>query len=199
MKFRTFIIAIVLASAFFGYKIIGQMRAAQMLADVPAGNSLGPEKADLTIVEFLNYTSTNCRTVDPILREALKKDEHVRYIPRPVYSNDGTSEKYVQLAYAAGEQGKFMQMHDALITDFRALDSKRIAQLAASLGLDHDKLNKDMAGQNVVERKKENIRLSQAYGARSFPHFVIDGIAWAPASRPTMEDFLSLFREARFR
>ncbi len=198
MNFRVFISLVVLASIFLAYMVIQQMRATHALVTVPAGYAQGPENADLTFVEFFDYTSDKCRSVDPILQEALKKDGHVRYIPRPV-PVDGTGEKYVQFAYAAGEQGKFMQTHAALIADFRALDDTRKAQLAQSLGLDLDKLNKDMTGQNVVRKMKENLWLTQAYGTTGLPQFIAGKIVYQPTQKPTVQDFLSLFNEARGR
>jgi protein-disulfide isomerase len=198
MSFRVFITLVLLGNAIFAYLLFRQIRTEMTLHNPPAGYSSGAAEADVTLVEFCDYTSTKCRSVDPVLREALKRDGNVRYVIRPV-PVDTTGEKYVQFVYAAGEQGKFIEMHDALITDFRALDEPRKAELAKLLGLDLEKLNKDMGSENVVKKMQENLRLTEAYGTTSFPQFIAGNIVWQPQQKPAPEDFIAIFNEARGR
>jgi protein-disulfide isomerase len=197
MAFRIFIVLLVFLNSYFLYQVIQQSRAHAILEIVPAGYSAGPANADLTVVEFFDYTCPLCRSIDPVLREALKRDGGIRYIPRPV-TIDATSAKYVNVAYAAGEQGKFIEMHDAIITDFRSMDDARKAQLAKTLGLDIEKLNKDAQGENVVNKIQENLWLTRYYYTAELPQFLIgDRIIYVPVKTTTVEDFLKIFKEAR--
>jgi protein-disulfide isomerase len=198
MSFRVFIATVLLANVFFVYLVAQQVRAELTLHNPPSGFTQGLETADITFVEFCDYTSAKCRSVEPILREALKRDGKVRFVPRPV-PVDATGEKYVQFAYAAGEQGKFLEMHNALMSDFRALDDARKAELAKSLGLDLDKLNKDTASPNVIQKMQENLWLTKAYRTTQFPQFITGNLVWQPLQKPEIEDFLSIFKEARGR
>lgn len=197
MGFRIFFAVLVFLNAYFLYQVIQQYRAHAMLQNVPAGYAAGPEDADLTIVEFFDYTCPLCRETDPVFREAIKQDGKIRYIPRPVIM-DETSKKYANIAYAAGEQGKFMPMHDAIITDFRSLDETRKAQLAKTLGLDLEKLNKDVTSENVINKVEENLWLTQYYYTTELPQFVVGGtVIYKPVKTTTVEDYLNVFKQAR--
>ena len=197
MGFRIFIAILVLLNGFFLWQVFQQNRAHEKLMETPAGYSSGPEDADLIVVEFLDYTSPLCREIDPVFREAMKRDGKIRYVPRLVTIDD-TSEKYVNVAYAAGLQGKFIEMHDAIITDFRSMDDERKKNLAETLGLDLAKLNEDASGPDVADKIAENLWLTRYYYTFQLPQFVIGGsVTFVPAKTTTVEDFLNIFKQAR--
>lgn len=199
MAFRVFIALLVLANVYFVYEITQLARARSALENVPAGFSSGPANADLTVVEFLDYSCPHCRDIHPAFMEAMKRDGKIRYIPRPVPSRIPGSIKYAKALYAAGQQGKLLEMHDTLMRNFRAMDENDLVKLATDMGMNAEKFRADMAPEKVEPYLKNNTWVFGHIHGTSFPYFVIGkSVAFSPSTRePSIEDFLDLFRQAR--
>ena len=199
MAFRIFIVVLLLANILFLYQVVQLNRAHAALYNVPEGYSIGPANADVSLVEFLDYSCPHCRAIDPVIREAIQRDGKTRYIPRPVPTQIPGSVKYARAVYAAGQQGKFIEMHIALMENFRAMDEENLAEMAVDLGMDKEKFLTDMTPEKADEYLKKNSWLLANFYTPSMPHFIINGrIAFSPEKKaPGVDDFLSIFREAR--
>ncbi|MCC7305517.1 MAG: thioredoxin domain-containing protein [Alphaproteobacteria bacterium] len=200
MAYRIFLAVIVLLNAFFAWNIWEQWNVARLLDDVPENYSMGPADADLTVVEFLDYSCVHCQKIHPIIKEAVSKDGHVRYIPRPMPSTNPGATKYALAVYAAGEQGKFMDMHNQMIENFRVLSDEVKADLVQKTGLDPARFDKDMNSDAVAGKIEENKQLYMNFYSHSLPQFVIGKrMVFSPAENqlPTVGEFLKMFAEAR--
>jgi protein-disulfide isomerase len=78
-------------------------------------------------------------------------------------------------ALAAAKQGKFIEMHNALMDARGELTRDRVLQIAANLKLDTDKLAKDMAAPDVTQQIDRSLALAKALGIDGTPAFVIGG------------------------
>jgi len=78
-------------------------------------------------------------------------------------------------AEAAGKQGKFWEMHDKLFQDPRALTDENFEKYAKELGLDYEKLKKDMEDPALQKKVKEQQQQGMTLGARGTPAFFING------------------------
>jgi protein-disulfide isomerase len=74
----------------------------------------------VTVVEFFDYRCPCCRIMEPRLHELLTEDPSVRLVLKdwPIFG--GMSVYAAQVAIAAGWQGKYAPVHDALFTLPRA-------------------------------------------------------------------------------
>jgi protein-disulfide isomerase len=78
-------------------------------------------------------------------------------------------------ALAAGEQGKFWEMHDLLFANQRKLKSENLDAYATQLGLDMAKFKADMASPKFDAVIKADQALGAKFGARGTPNFFING------------------------
>ena len=199
MALRIFYIVIALAAGFLIYDIYKLSSGYGKLDEVPETYSLGPEDADVTVVEFLDYGCTYCRDIHPVIISAVVKDKNVRYVPRPLPSQNPESVHAAILAYTAGMQGKFLEMHDGLMKNYRVLDEATIFELSEQAGIDTDRMDTDVKTGEVVDRINENGALFKKIGGQQTPTFVINNdVIFVPEGRmPTVDDFLNMFDEAR--
>ena len=77
-------------------------------------------------------------------------------------------------ALAADMQGKYRQLHEALMSHKGALDDATIMDLAKGVGLDTDKLKKDMDSPEVTARINNSLDLANQIGAHGTPTFIFD-------------------------
>jgi protein-disulfide isomerase len=199
MARRIFFVIAALIAAFLCfniYKAATVNTAPYRVADTYA---FGPADADLTVVEFLDYSCPYCRQVHPTIIAAIREDGKIRYIPRPLPSQDENSNFAAFLAYTAGLQGKFFEMHGALIEGYRTIDEAVLQDMAGTADVDLDRLNVDMKKSKAKDMLAENARLFAKIGTNATPTFIIgrDKVFVPEGKMPEVQDFLNMFNEAR--
>ncbi len=189
--------AVVIAYISYGIYSFASLRAS--LSNLPKEYVLGSLDGDLTVVEFFDYGCDHCRSIHPIITEAVRRDGKIRYVPLPLMTRSGgPSTEATRLTYAAAQQGKYGAVFDELITNFRSLDDAGVTDLALKLGLDAEKLKTDAKSPAGVKAMDKSGIMFRRAGGEFTPTFMIgSGIKYVPDTKPSVEDFLRMFREAR--
>jgi protein-disulfide isomerase len=95
-----------------------ESKAAPLKADIKGGGHFrGPENAELTLVEFGDYQCPSCGAYHPFVKEILNrypKQVRLEFHHFPLISIHPNSMAASMAAEAAGEQGHYWEMHDAL-------------------------------------------------------------------------------------
>jgi protein-disulfide isomerase len=160
----------------------------------PNAPVLGNPDGDVTVVEFFDYNCPFCkRAVEPI-KELLATDDQVRLVYREWPILGEGSVFAARAALAAREQGKYEEMHWALMTGGRA-DAQSTIAIAEQLGLDIEKLREDMNAPEVIEHITLSMELAEQLSITGTPSFVV-GNNVAPGLIPLAE-LEELIREAR--
>lgn len=200
MKGRIALGLALLIAAILIFDSVRLLIARNDLFTIEAGTSTGPEDADLTLIEFVDYTNPAARTVEPMLREAIKRDGKVRLAPRPVFfDDDAQSRNAAILVYAAGRQGKFMQAHDALIENFRTIDDAFLSEFSVRLALDTAQLKKDYADPALARKAEKNRASLYSFKSKTTPTFLIGNKVMLRVydALPDTAQFLTLFKQGR--
>jgi protein-disulfide isomerase len=147
-------------------------------ADVDTQNAqtLGPEKAAVTVIEFADYECPYCQKVAADVKK-LQADlsDKVAFtykdFPLPMHAR---AEKAAEATRCASKQGKFWELHDELFRS-KELDTDELKVQARALKLDSAEFDKCLdSGEQAaaVERdREEGIRL----GLSGTPSFFING------------------------
>ncbi len=137
---------------------------------------IGPSDAPVTLVEFFDYRCGYCkRSAEWAMDLPEKYDNQVRVVFKeyPILSPE--SEKAALAAIAAGKQGKYAEMHLALMQ----LDNKvgfgaeQIDDVARSVGVDVAKMRADMTSIDVQRAVSKSKSLARAVGIEGTPNFLI--------------------------
>lgn len=202
MIYRIALILTVFFAAFVAYTGYGTYQswaAKSAVFRAPAEQSLGPQDADLTVVEFMDYACEHCRQIHPDLMKAVKEDGHVRLIVRPLPSKDPAGSKASRLNYAAGTLGKFYEAQDFIVAHFESPEETFLKDLAAVAGTDEAGLEAAYAKPETDAAMWENLRLFTALGGQVTPTFLIgpDTVFIPYEGIPKAEDFKTMFTQAR--
>lgn len=111
----------------------------------PGLQMTGARNPDLTIVEYFDYNCPYCKKVVPTFKQLLAEDKKLAIVYKdwPVL---GDSSVYAaRCALAAGWQNKYFIAHDALLTGPRLTGNDQIEAILRGVGVDLDKLKKDLA------------------------------------------------------
>ncbi len=146
----------------------------------------GPANAPITILEYSDFQCPICAQLAPVLKKLLAAyPQDVRLVYRfyPLASIHDKALTAAQAAEAAGLQGKFWQMHDALfasqdtwssmlMSDFTAWLSKE----AGTLGLDVKKFDNDLITPAVVNSVQDAQRSAEALNLPGTPFVLVNGL-----------------------
>jgi protein-disulfide isomerase len=147
-------------------------RKAELVSDpgTPVG---GNPDGDVTIVEFFDYHCGYCKRVHPTMQSVIKGDSKIRVAYKQLPILTPNSRVAAAGALAAMRQGKYIEMHNALMEARGELTKDRVLQIAAGLKLDTDKLARDMTAPDVVQQIDRSLELAKALGIDGTPAFVI--------------------------
>lgn len=135
--------------------------------------TVGNAKGNVTIVEFFDYQCIHCKKMSPTMGSLIKKDSDLRVIYKefPIFGK--SSEMASRAALAAGMQGKYQAMHEALFKIEKRLDKQLILDTAKSVGLDLAKLKKDMDSKEVTDILESNRKLAEKLHLMGTPAFIV--------------------------
>lgn len=144
-----------------------------MLERDPNAPVLGNPDGDVTIVEFFDYNCPYCKRAMPEVNALMAEDTNVRLVLRewPILSEG--SAFAARAALASRQQGKYAEMHDALMTMRGKVEAEAVLRIAGEVGLDVEKLKIDMQSPEVEEHIATSMRLAEALGFNGTPSFVV--------------------------
>ncbi len=153
--------------------------------------------ADLVIVDFNSYSCDHCRIFHPLLKQAIEKDGKVKYIPRIVTLNDDWSRTLTIATYAAAEQGKFIEMFDAIYDKWPISSREKLFDIARDIGIDTQQLSRDMEDPEIANYIDENMQWMTAWRFNRTPTLLVGSKIFTYKEQPTLEELLQKFQEAR--
>jgi len=167
----------------------------QQVFDDPQSPTAGNPKGDVTLVEFFDYRCPYCKQVEPALEKLLQDDKQLRFVYKefPVLGPD--SDLAAHVALAAKLQGKYDAFHRALMATPGHPDEAVIYKVAASVGLDVDRLKQDSKSPDVDKQLKANLQLGNTLDIDGTPAFIV-GTTIVPGAI-SLEELKQLIANAR--
>jgi protein-disulfide isomerase len=133
----------------------------------------GAARPTATIVEFFDYRCPYCKRMNPVIAELVRADPGLRVVLKDIPILGPASVTAARAALAAHRQGRYGAMHDALMGLRGEPTEAEIMRLASGIGLDTERLRRDMADPAIAQRLDANIRLAQAIGIQGTPAYVV--------------------------
>ena len=174
---------------------------ATLLAD-PSTPVLGNPKGDVVIVKFFDYQCPYCKAVEPKLEKLMMDDKGVKIVVKEFPILGPESVIASKAALASVRQGKYAAFHHALMTYRGQLTDEVIFTAAKSVGLDVDKLRKDMISPEVADQLLANFNLARALKVSVTPGYFIGTHELSGVSAKTSSgaiDFPAVVAAARTR
>ena len=135
---------------------------------------MGNPQGDVTLVEFMDYNCGYCKRSLADVMKLVEADKNLRVVIKEFPILGPSSIAASRAALASDKQGKYKEMHMALMSHKGALTDEAIFELAKSIGLDVDRLKADMNDAGVTARIEQNHQIASALGIDGTPAFIID-------------------------
>ena len=142
----------------------------------------GPADAPLTLVEYSDFQCPACAAYAPVVKQMRAEfASSTRFVYRNFPLQQHKNAKIAAyVAGAAGMQGKFFAMHDALFEhQLEWSDSSTpetlFLQYAQTIGLDLNRLKTDLASKAVQDKVDRDVASGQTYNVNATPTFFLNG------------------------
>ncbi len=146
-------------------------------------NKIASDSAKVTLVEFGDYQCPACGMAAPVIKQIL--DEYqgkvgfvFRHFPLPQHSNAMIAAK---AAEAAGEQGKYWQMHDRLYSAQQEWENlpnptETFVGYAKEFGMDESAFKASITTEKFFDKINGDKNDGNTLGVDSTPTFFVNGI-----------------------
>ena len=159
---------------------------------------VGPADARVTLVEYGDFECPHCGALHPIVLAARRAfGGNLRFVFRhfPLRSSHPHALAAARAAEAAGEQGRFWEMHDRLYRHQAALSDADLERHAREVGLDLERFRRSLGEREHEVRIREDLASADRSGAKGTPSLFINGELYqGPIERD--EIFAALARAA---
>lgn len=136
---------------------------------------VGPKDAKVTVVEFFDYSCGYCHRLFPELKAVIEANPDVKFVFKPLTFLGDVSLAAAQASLAAGNQGKFIEVHNALFGSSDRLTKEKIRDIAEKQGVDMTKFDKDLNSASVVEGIAKTSELANAIQVNGVPALFVNG------------------------
>ncbi len=138
--------------------------------ETPVG---GNPDGKVSLVEFFDYNCPYCRRVAKVMIELESSEPDLRVVYKDFPILGPNSSFAAKAALASRQQGKYLALHDAMINADGLMSEKTVIDKAAAVGIDTERLRKDMEDPGVQKIIDRNHELAAALRITGTPGFVI--------------------------
>lgn len=153
---------------------------AQNLPDLnadPRDPAVGPAEAEVTVVQFFDYRCPYCKRIAEDYMRLVEAHPDVRFVFKewPILpSEDSASEYAARAALAAWRQGRYVEVHDALMAA-QTVDPASVDAILEAAGLDMARARADIASEETGRHLTDVMTLARLIGASGTPTFIVNG------------------------
>jgi protein-disulfide isomerase len=136
--------------------------------------AIGPQDAENTIIEFMDYFCGYCKKIHSELISIVEKrdDTRVIFLQHPILSD--SSNLIAKMVVAANLQGKGWDLHHGLFTVKGSLTQQKLDQIIIDSEINKTKLMIDMGKDEIENTVKLSSFLAMGSGARGTPALFIN-------------------------
>ena len=136
--------------------------------------AIGPQDAENTIIEFMDYFCGYCKKIHTELISVVEKrdDTRVIFLHHPILSE--SSNLIAKMVVAANLQGKGWDLHHGLFSVKGSLTQQKLDQIIIDSEINKTKLMIDMGKDEIDNTVKLSSFLAMGSGARGTPALFIN-------------------------
>ena len=137
-------------------------------------NYTGNKDAQIVVFEFFDYNCPDCKAVTPNVLKLAAQDKDVKFVFIDYPKLGEVSTYAAKVAVAASLQGKYNEVHEALIShDGKLTSEEQVLDTIKNLGLNMDQLKKDIDSDKVNMILFNNLITGTNQSIKFIPAFLI--------------------------
>ncbi len=145
----------------------------------PRDMFVGKKDAPVTLMEFGEYENEECAKANEVVKQLLEDyDGKIRFQFRhfPLTLIHQRSLKASESAVAAGQEGKFWEMHNVLFANRRNLGTTSLKLYSKEAGISNKKFLEDLVNGMYGWQVQDDIKEGHRRGVKDLPAFFINDV-----------------------
>jgi protein-disulfide isomerase len=141
--------------------------------------TLGAETSKIVLLEFSDFQCPYCSKASQQIKQFVTNHQQevtLVYKNFPLSEIHGEAMVAAKAAWAANQQGKFWQFHDALFSQQNKLGESLYVSTAKKLNLDLEQFNRDRASNSATTAIGQDLALGEKLGVSGTPFFVMQAV-----------------------
>lgn len=197
MVFPFITVALVIGGAIFlgilsGKGGGGTLGELTVVLDNSQAHFKGAEEAKIILTEFSDFQCPACREIAPRLKKISENYPQevklfYRHFPLPQHTE---AQKAAEAAEAAGEQGKFWEMHDKIFDNQENIKVADIEKYASELGLDMAQFNEALDSSKYRSKVLDDKNEGQKIGVNATPTVFLNGRKLSSSDLGNLSDLI---------
>ncbi len=174
---------------------VAQLKAEELLADSPLRGKAGSK---LVLIEFSDFQCPYCGKAYETVKQFMTahgQDVALVYKHLPLGEMHPQATNAALASWAAQQQGRFWEFHDAMFGSQDRLGEDFYVTTAKSLGLDLARFDKDRASEAAKAAVQRDLDLAKKLGIQATPQFVMNSHPITGAA--PLEEFEKVLGEVR--
>ncbi len=158
---------------------------------------VGKKDAPITLMEFGEYENEECAKVNEIVKQLLEEFEgKIRFQFRhfPLTLIHQRSLKASESAIAAGQEGKFWEMHNVLFNNRRNLGTTSLKLHSKEAGVKNKKFLDDLVNGVYGWQVQDDLKEGHSRGVKELPAFFINETPFS--GKPTYANLSAAIKNA---
>lgn len=147
----------------------------------------GSASQKIVMAEFSDFECPFCARATSVIKDFMAKNKNdvtLVFKHFPLSEIHAQAEPAALAAWAATQQGKFWEYHDALFEQQSRLGEDLYLELASKLNLDIERFNRDRKSDAAKEAIKKDLELGKSLGIRGTPSYVVNGVFFSGIPDP---------------
>jgi len=155
----------------------------------------GASQQKIVLLEFSDFQCPYCGKAHETLKQFMAKHQNqvtLVYKHLPLTAIHPEAMPAAKAAWAAGQQGKFWEFHNALFTQQDKLGESLYVATAKALNLDLKRFDQDRNGNAASAAIQKDVEMAQKIGVSGTPFVVMNGLPLSGAAElPELEALLA--------
>lgn len=174
-----------------------QTNPAEIIGNSP---TFGAQEQKIVLVEFSDFQCPFCSRAHDTVKAFMDKHQDevtLTYKHLPLKSIHAEALPAAKAAWAAQQQGKFWQYHDALFEQQEQLGEELYVAIADNLNLEMEQFNRDRNSKEAETAINQDTQLALKLGINGTPFFFLNQEAFSgDVAVPEMEQILAKVKQS---
>lgn len=132
-----------------------------------------PASASVAVIEFFDYHCAFCKRASGFVKDLTKSDPAVEVVFREFPILREESDYAAEFALASRAQGKYTDLHFAMLSENGIMTKERVRELATKLGIDDSLVDQELKKPVINEAISETHRIASEMAVSGTPTFVV--------------------------
>jgi protein-disulfide isomerase len=174
---------------------VAQQMKANPRAMIGQSPTRGAKDSRVVLVEFSDFQCPYCAKANATLKQFVAKHQDkvtLVYKHFPLSRIHPEALPAAKASWAAAQQGKFWEFHDALFNQQERLGDGFYVETAKALGLDLQRFNRERASAAASAAIEQDMQLAASLGVDGTPFFIMNGEVFSGVmDLPQLEEVLA--------